>query len=314
MDDIIQFPDSKNQARPNYFSGLEDFDIQKAIEDAHPPLDFVIPGFLKGSIGCLVAPGGMGKSFLALETAIAVACEYPDGDILGLNPKNHGKVIYLAADDPREIINLRIQAIAERLSPLARESMKKHLVIKRIRGQQFDIMDERLLMDTCEFSYGSRLVIFDTLSRIHRLDENKNSDMGKLLCNFEYLSEWSGASLLLIHHTNKASASDGRLDQQQAARGASLIVDNARWGAYLVKMSEQEAKTYQEAGEGKPIGQKNMRHYLRFGVSKQNYGAHPTDIWLKRATGGVLLPVELTPIQTSKEGENNGKRVRNQQL
>lgn len=265
---------------------MDDDSLRKAVEDTHPPLDYVIPGFLKGNIGCLVGPVGMGKSFLALETAIAVACEHPDGDILGINPKNHGKVIYLAAEDPREILNLRIQAIAERLPPLARESMYEHLVIKRIRGQQFDFMDKRILMDTCDFSCGSQLVIFDTLSRVHRLDENKNSDMGKLLGNFEYLSEWSGASVLLIHHTNKPSAND-----------ASFIIDNVQWGSYLVTMSEQEAKTYQEVWKNKLIGQENMHHYLRFGVSKQNYGVHQPDIWLKRVAGGVLLPVELTPIQ-----------------
>ena len=38
-----------------------------------PTLDFIVPGFIPGTVAGLVSPGGTGKSFFALELACAVA-------------------------------------------------------------------------------------------------------------------------------------------------------------------------------------------------------------------------------------------------
>jgi len=38
-----------------------------------PSLDFILPGFIPGTVAGLVSPGGTGKSFFALELACAVA-------------------------------------------------------------------------------------------------------------------------------------------------------------------------------------------------------------------------------------------------
>ena len=35
------------------------------------PLDFVLPGFVRGTVGGLVSPGGLGKSYWALMAAVA---------------------------------------------------------------------------------------------------------------------------------------------------------------------------------------------------------------------------------------------------
>lgn len=62
-------------------------DVQAAFENDPPALDFVWPGFLAGTVGALVAPGGAGKSFWALEAAMAVAGgDAPGSDLLGLGP------------------------------------------------------------------------------------------------------------------------------------------------------------------------------------------------------------------------------------
>jgi hypothetical protein len=49
-------------------------DLANCFEIAPEPLDFVLPGFLAGTVGGLVSPGGVGKSTFALEICIAVAC------------------------------------------------------------------------------------------------------------------------------------------------------------------------------------------------------------------------------------------------
>jgi hypothetical protein len=87
-------------------------------------------------------------------------------------------------------------------------------------------------------------------------------------------------------------------DQQQAARGASALVDNARWGGYLCRMSAAESARLADAG--RPIGPERRGYYLRFGVSKQNYGILPLERWYERQEGGVLLPVVLTPLAAGR--------------
>lgn len=48
-------------------------DLANCFETEPPPLDFLIPGFLSGDVGALVSPGGSGKSFLALNIAVATS-------------------------------------------------------------------------------------------------------------------------------------------------------------------------------------------------------------------------------------------------
>jgi hypothetical protein len=97
--------------------------------------------------------------------------------------------------------------------------------------------------------------------------------------------------VLYLHHISKATALGGMGDQQQAARGASALVDNARWCGYVAGMrAEEAAALYDEEGA---IGERR-RQYLRYGCSKINYGApDTTERWYRRVGGGVLVPVQL---------------------
>jgi cell division protein FtsX len=68
-------------------------DIMAAFTQEPPELDFVWPGFVAGTVGALVAPGATGKSFWALEAAMAVASAVSGGDVLRLRPQRD-KSIY----------------------------------------------------------------------------------------------------------------------------------------------------------------------------------------------------------------------------
>ena len=64
----------------------DELDLETSMTIPPPPLDFVLPGFLAGSVGCLAAAGATGKSFFGIEAAIGIACDAPGGDLLGLTP------------------------------------------------------------------------------------------------------------------------------------------------------------------------------------------------------------------------------------
>lgn len=283
-------------------------DIMAAFEQPPPVLDFIWPGFLAGSVGALVAPGATGKSFWALEAAMAVACGVPGGDILGLAPEASGRVVYLAAEDPEPALICRVHALGAHLGQAAREAIAERLSLVPIMGKRLNIMDEKHLAHVVDRCAGARLLVLDTLSRIHALDENDNGEMARLLSQLEHIAAQTGCAVLFLHHVSKASARE-RGDEQQAARGASALVDNARWAGYLTQMSESDGKYWSDRIDRAPIGVRRGL-FVRWGVSKQNYGSGFAPQWFRRDTGGVLVPVDLLEaVDDTKRSRGGGDRA-----
>lgn len=275
--------------------------IMAAFEREPPQLDFIWPGFLAGTVGALVAPGATGKSFWVLEAAMSIACSVAGGDLLNLKPQHTGRVVYLAGEDPEAALIRRVHAIGKHLNQQAREAIAENLTLEPVMGKRLNVMDDLHLARVIEFCADSRLIVLDTLSRIHSLDENSNGDMARLVATLEHVAASTGASVLYLHHVSKGSAREGQTDQQQAARGASALIDNARWCGFVAKMTEDEAKRLSDrAYDRQPIGNDRRGFFVRFGVSKQNYDATPLDQWYERRDGGVLVPVELVETGAGK--------------
>lgn len=277
-------------------------DIMAAFTNEPPKLDFIWPGFLTGTVGALVAPGAAGKSFWALEASMSIACSVAGGDLMNLHPQHFGRVVYLAGEDPEAALVRRVHSIGQHLSQQAREAIAENLSLESIMGRRLDVMNDRHLARVIEYCADARLIVLDTLNRIHSMDENSNSDMAQLLSTLEHIAASTGASVLYLHHVNKGSAREGQIDQQQAARGASALIDNARWCGYVARMTEGEAQRLSDRRlDRSPIGDRR-KHFLRFGVSKQNYDSTTLDQWYERRDGGVLMPVDLIEVQNGKKG------------
>lgn len=268
-------------------------DIMSAFSNDPPQLDFIWSGFVAGTVGALIAPGATGKSFWALQAAMSVACYAPGGDTIRISPRHNGPVVYMAAEDPEAALIQRVHAIGKHLNPQARQAIAENLTIEPILGKRFDVMSGagvELLLSKCE---GARLLVLDTLNRVHQLDENSNGDMARVVSTLEHIAAKSGAAVLYLHHVSKGSAQNNQLDQQQAARGASVLTDNARWCGYVTKMGQKQAEQLSDRKDRRAIGQEKRSLFIRFGVSKQNYEVTPTEQWYRRGEGGVLVPVEL---------------------
>lgn len=269
-------------------------DILAAFTTEPPPLDFIWPGFLSGTVGALIAPGATGKSFFAIEAAMGVASAVANNELLQLGIENHGPAIYLAAEDPAPILQTRLHATGAHLEQRARTEVAANLVIEPLLGRRLNMLDDRHVNRLIEFCRGARLIIIDTLSRVHGADENNNGDMARLLQMLEFLAKKTGAGVLYLHHTSKAASFNNQGDHQHAARGASVLTDNARFAASLVKMTEQEAKLLGVDDERRGL-------FVRFSTTKNNYGHPLSDRWFKREAGGVLLPTNLEKKEKTKK-------------
>lgn len=280
-------------------------DILGAFTTEPPALDFIIPGFLSGTVGAMFSPGATGKSFFALELGCAIAGDVHGCDLLDIQPCGHGPVVYYAAEDPEIVLQHRLHAIGSLMPPEARQSVAEGLKIRPVAGRCFDIMSEHKFQEVEEECAGARLIVLDTLSRVHTQDENDNGQMAALLQALEALAFRTGAGVLFLHHVSKAAARDGQGDQQHASRGASVLTDNARFGAAIAKMSKEEAGRWStDPVSLEPIGDRRG-WFVRYSVPKQNYSKPIEDQWFQRGDGGVLTPVNLYPAK----GGGGGKKA-----
>jgi RecA-family ATPase len=273
-------------------------DLRYCAENEPPQLDFVIPGFLAGTVGCISAAGSTGKSFWSLETAMGVCSSAADKALLNLGINSHGPVVMLNAEDPAPILHRRFHDACSYLSIEAREEVFEKLRIEVLTGTMPNIMEQKWQESVLKATEGARLVIFDTLTRWHQMDENSNGDMSQVLSVFEMICRETGAAVLFLHHVSKGMAKERRQDEQQATRGAAAITDNARWQGWMQSMSTIDAELY-------GIAEDERWRYVSTGGNKENYGQSTPTRWLERKNGGILMPVELKNKETTKNGARN---------
>lgn len=281
--------------------------ILHAFETEPARLDFVFAGLLSGTVGALVSPGATGKSFFALQAAISVACN--SADLLKIEPEKQGRAVYLSLEDPAIITQRRLHEIGKTFDRAEREQIVFNLVINDLIGTRLNIMNDKTINNIAENCHGARLIIVDTLSRIHVLDENNNGEMSRLISQFEWLAKQTGAAVLYLHHANKGSGRDG-LGDQQSSRGASALIDNARWLGTLTKMTVVESEALSnERMDHRSVASINKedRHlFVKFAQPKVNYGAPESDRWFARGQGGVLRPTIMT-VAVEKKDDKDGK-------
>lgn len=258
-------------------------DLMAAFAEPPPPIDYVLPNMVAGTVGALVSPGGAGKSMLILQLAAQVA---GGPDLLEVGELPTGAVVYLPAEDPPVAIHHRLHALGEHLTAEQRQAVADGLVIEPLIGKCPNIMARDWFDGLKRAAEGHRLMVLDTLRRFHIEEENASGPMAQVIGRMESIAADTGCSIVFLHHANKGASMAGAGDQQQASRGSSVLVDNIRWQSYLSGMTQAEAEEW-----GVDEGQRGF--FVRYGVSKANYGAPFQECWFRRHEGGVLKPAVL---------------------
>jgi RecA-family ATPase len=247
-----------------------------------------------------------------LEASMAIAAAAAGGDLLGLGAPSADRVLYLSLEDTAVVTKNRLHAIGMHLPPDARELVHQGVDILPMFGMGFDVMNESHfddLIDVCGNGQKPRLIIIDTLSRIASLDFNDPKQARRFMRRVENLAHQTDAAVVYLHHVSKASVRDGKSGDQIAAQGASVLIDDARWGAAISRMSEAEAKQFSESDKYKnPISDDRRAWLIKMSFPKVNYGSPIQDLWFERHEGGVLLPATLFPIGDIKDSANAGPK------
>lgn len=261
--------------------------IKASLTSRTSPSEFILPGFKLGTVGALISPGGVGKSFWVM--ALSAAMSNPRyASQFGLDVKQGGVVI-LSAEEDNDVLSERLRSQRDAFDPeCTAKDIWSQTSLHSLFGIALDIFTKSCFDSIVSLSKESqaKLIVLDTLSRFHSLDENSSRDMALVIARLEELALETGASVMFLHHSSKAAGRAMQTDTPQAARGSSVLVDNARWVSFMEPMSAVQAKRYK-------LNDQDRAQYVRWNISKQNYGLAREDQWYVRVSGGALLAVEL---------------------
>jgi replicative DNA helicase len=261
--------------------GLKKLSISELLNTEPPKINFVVNGLPASTVGMFASPGGLGKSMFVLEilTAVATGKDITEGAI---KVSEVGPCLYLCLEDPVKILHRRIRHLSAFLHPEYRRKLEENLSIY-VNTDIFELVDANGIINQKNFdelkriAEGQKLIVVDTLRRVHSADENKAGQMSALLQVFEVIAKEVGAAFLLVHHTGK--------NTESKSRGSSVLYDNIRYQINLEEIPEKEARN---------LGIANHKRAVKLVNTKSNYGPLEPDQILYRIDHGVLRLYDAT--------------------
>ena len=274
-----------------------------------PPREWLLVDVLPASVvGVLASMGGAGKSFLVYQALFSIVTGLP---FLGIPVGTSGGALYLAAEDDEPELHRRGLALldwysrlttwrpeykellAERLHVVSR--VAEHNLLTAATGdsqvRQTPLVGR--LIDAASAIPDLRLIVVDPVSRFRGGRANDEEHATRFVEALEAIRRGTEAAVLALHHVSQSGIKDG--GGQEIVRGSTALVDGVRWVATLQRLRRDAAPDY-------GLHESEADRYLRLEVPKSNYAAPFPGLWLRRDTGGVLVPVPLAATRTTKQG------------
>ena len=197
-----------------------------------PPVRWVVPGLLPEGVTLLAGKPKLGKSWLALGVAVAVAS---GGVALGTRPVERGEVLYLALEDNRRTLQKRLGKVLDG-GPVP-EGLQFATDWARMDEGGAETLDDWLAVHP-----DGRLVVVDILKRVRpRVSPSRSvydADYEAMEA-MQRLAAEHGAALLVVHHTRKLAAVDP-VDEVSGSTGLSGGAD----GIMVLKRDRGKADAY----------------------------------------------------------------------
>ena len=255
-------------------------------------------------VSVLVAPGGAGKSALALAQAVALAS---GRSFLGERVHHSVPAWVINLEDPLEELERRLAAVLiqhgipnaavqDRLF-LNSGRQRRLCMARQFGARQFGEDDAGATITHPDKDAvieqarqrGIGLIVVDPFVKSHGLDENSNGHMDAAATAWSEIAEATGAAILLVHHVRKGGSAD-----IESARGGKALTDAARSAAILSPMSEADAELL-----GVAKGER-WRH-VRLDDAKANMAP--------RAEGARWFRLETVSLGNASDAYPNGDNV-----
>lgn len=196
---------------------------------------WAVPGLLAEGANLLCGPPKLGKSWMALNIAVAVATGTA---AMGRIRVDQGDVLYLALEDTGRRLQSRLRMSLNGHKPPSRLTLETQCPPLDQGGRQYIIGWLQRHPDT-------RLVIVDVLARVRPVDvptSNGRYDLDyKTMTMLKDIADEHGVCVLIVHHTRKTDAEDF-LDRVSGTHGlagsadAILVLERTR-GEATAKLS-----------------------------------------------------------------------------
>lgn len=244
-----------------------------------------------GRVGMLVAEGGAGKTMALIQLAVAVAT---GSRWLGtFDVAASGRVLVVLGEEDAEEAQRRAYNAAKAAGPRAAFPDDGSIVVLPLHGHACGMLDPlraptvfaRWLLALVTAG-GFRAVLIDPLSRFAGPEaETDNAAGTEFVTILEGLVVASGATIVVAHHTNKASRGGGATVGTASARGSSGLPDATRWVATLAE---------EKVRHDDPEAASRLGELVTLAVTKSNYGARPAPVVLRRDRehGGALVALD----------------------
>lgn len=202
-----------------------------ALAEVAPEQRWLIDGlWSEQAVGIIGGEPKCGKSFLALDLAVAVAAGVPC--LRCFATPNEGPVLLFAAEDAAHIVRQRLFGIAQAANVDFDRLDIEVIDVPTLRLDQ--ISDQHRLRATVARTK-PRLLVLDPLVRLHRIDENAAAEVAPMLAFLRSLQRQFATAVVLVHHARKGGHTRGG----QALRGSSEL---HAWGdsnLYLQRRGER---------------------------------------------------------------------------
>lgn len=169
-----------------------------------PEYDWLVQDLIaKGDVVMVAGDPGVGKSWLTLDLALAVAGLREEW--LGMPVLDHGPVVIVDQENPQVTARKRLALLG---MPGGKSAVADDLHYLWYQGVRLDTQAE-LLFEYCEI-VRPRLLILDSISRMHFKNENSAEDMNPLMNGGIYpIARELETTVILIHHLAKHGGARG---------------------------------------------------------------------------------------------------------
>jgi hypothetical protein len=201
---------SAPKAQPSWRDGM--ITARDLCVKTFPALKFIVPGILPEGLHILAGRPKLGKSWLTLSTAIAVANGVQAlGVDYGLTPAAKGAVLYLALEDGERRLQRRITKILGSARP-ENWSELLHFKTDWRRLDQGGLNDIRAWhADAVSEGQKPTMVVVDTLAKVRPVVNPKQSSYQSdhdALAGLQKLAEELHLAIIVVHHDRKMDADD----------------------------------------------------------------------------------------------------------
>jgi hypothetical protein len=271
--------------------------------------------YIRRFVSITVAPGGVGKSSLAIAEALAMVT---GRNLIGHLPLFAARVWLWNGEDPLDELRRRITAamLHHGIEP---SEVEGRLFVDS--GRTTDIVIAETTRDgtriltpivaAVERTINENMIdvmIIDPFVASHLVTENDNNAINAVARTYAAIAERTNCSIELVHHSRKTNNNETTVED---ARGASALSSAARSVRTLNRMTKDEAKK---------SSVDNNRAYFRIDIGKSNLAPAPDNAWWCRIEsvplGNGLLQTlgDLVGVVTPWRWPNHFADVSNSQL